>query len=119
MINQGDVFWAELPAPVGSGPGSRRPVVVVQNNLFNQSRIRTVVVCAVTSNVRLADGPGNVLLPKGHANLPKRSVVNISQIIAVDKSLLVRRIGTLSRKRLGEVLDGLALLLTPTESDVT
>ena len=113
VINQGDVFWVDLGAPSGSAPGYRRPHVVVQNNLFNQSRINTVVVCALTSNIKRADAPGNVLLSPGEANLPKHSVVNISQIFTVDKSDLVERIGTLSFQRLREILDGIYLLLEP------
>ena len=115
VINQGDVFWVELGEPSGSAPGYRHPHVVVQNNLFNRSRINTVVVCALTSNLERAKAPGNVLLSKGEANLPKRSVVNISQIVTVDKSDLVERIGTLSPMRMQEILDGIQLLMMPRE----
>jgi mRNA interferase MazF len=117
VINQGDVFWIELGEPSGSGPGYRHPHVVVQNNLFNRSRINTVVVCALTSNLKRADAPGNVLLSPGEANLPKRSVVNVSQIFTVDKSDLVEKIGTLSRQRVHEILDGIQLLMEPREVD--
>lgn len=117
MINQGDVFWIDLGEPSGSGPGYRHPHVVIQNNLFNRSRINTVVVCALTSNLKRADAPGNVLLSPGEANLPKRSVVNVSQIFTVDKSDLVEKIGTLSRQRVREILDGIQLLLEPREAD--
>jgi len=105
VINQGDVFWIDLGEPSGSAPGYWHPHVVIQNNLFNHSRIRTVVVCALTSNLKRAEAPGNVLLTEGEANLPKRSVVNVSQIFTVDKSDLVERIGTLSPKRMREILD--------------
>lgn len=117
VINQGDVFWIELGEPSGSAPGYRHPHVVVQNNLFNRSRINTVVVCALTSNLKRADAPGNVLLSAGEANLPKRSVVNVSQIFTVDKSDLVEKIGTLSRQRVREILDGIQLLLEPRQVD--
>jgi mRNA interferase MazF len=116
VIGQGDVFWAALRPPLGSEPGFRRPVVVVQNDAFNQSQLRTVVVCALTSNMNLANSPGNVLLGKGEANLPDRSVANITQIVAVDKSKLLAKIGTLSRDRLGQILAGIDSLLRPSRS---
>jgi mRNA interferase MazF len=112
-INQGDIFWVDLGEPTGSGPGYRHPHVVVQNNLFNRSRINTVVVCALTSNLRRAEAPGNVLLGEGEANLPRQSVVNISQIVTVDKDQLDEKIGTVSAARLREILDGIRLLLEP------
>lgn len=118
VINQGDVFWVELGDPSGSAPGYRHPHVVVQNNLFNRSRINTVVICALTSNLERAKAPGNVLLSSGEANLPKRSVVNISQIVTVDKSDLVEKIGTLSPNRMKEILDGIQLLMMPRDVDV-
>ena len=93
VINQGDVFWIEFDEPAGSEPGYRHPHVVIQNNLFNRSRINTVVVCALTSNLKRAKAPGNVNLNKGEANLPKKSVVNISQIFTVNKSDLSEKIG--------------------------
>ncbi len=117
MINQGDIFWIEFGEPSGSTPGYRHPHVVIQNNIFNRSRINTVVVCALTSNFKRAKAPGNVLLSKGEANLPKRSVVNISQIVTVDKSDLVEKIGTLSDRRIQEILNGIYLLLEPREVD--
>ena len=113
VINQGDVFWVDLGEPSGSEPGYRHPHVVIQNNIFNRSRINTVVVCAITSNLRRADSPGNVRLNQGEANLPKASVVSISQIFTVDKRDLVERIGALSRNRIREVLDGVLLLTEP------
>jgi mRNA interferase MazF len=113
VINQGDVFWVELEEPSGSEPGYRHPHVVVQNNVFNQSRINTVVVCVLTSNLKRADAPGNILLEQGEANLPKQSVVNVSQIFTVDKQALDEKIGVLSRKRVWQILDGLDLLLQP------
>ncbi len=115
MINQGDIFWIELDEPSGSEPGYRHPHVVIQNNVFNRSRINTVVVCALTSNLKRATAPGNVLLEPREANLPKQSVVNVSQIFTVDKSQLGEKIGTLSSRRVHEVLDGIGLLLEPRE----
>ena len=113
VINQGDVFWVDLGEPSGSEPGYRHPHVVIQNNVFNRSRINTVVVCVITSNLKRALSPGNVLLEKNEANLSKQSVVNISQIFTADKSDLVEKIGTLSRKRIYQILDGIKLITEP------
>ena len=113
VISQGDIYWIDLEEPVGSEPGFRHPHVVIQNNLFNRSRIDTVVVCLLTSNLRLAKAPGNVLLEKAEGNLAKQSVVNISQIYTVDKSDLVEWIGALSEKRVRQILDGVRLLTEP------
>lgn len=117
VINQGDVFWIDFGMPSGSEPGYRHPHVVVQNNVFNQSRINTVVVCALTSNLRLVDAPGNVLLEEGEANLPKQSVVNVSQIFTVDKRDLDEKIGTLAPRRMRQILDGVHLVLEPRDVD--
>ena len=117
MINQGDIFWIDLKEPSGSEPGYRHPHVVIQNNLFNRSRINTVIVCPLTSNIKRAIAPGNVLLKKGEANLPKKSVVNISQIFTVNKSDLTEKIGTLSKDRFLQVLQGVRLLTEPREVD--
>jgi len=113
VVSQGDVFWVDLGAPSGAAPSFRHPHVVVQNNVFNRSRIDTVVVCVITSNLTRAKAPGNVLLDRGEAGLPKRSVVNVSQVFTVDKRDLQGRIGTLSRARVRQVLDGMYLLLEP------
>lgn len=113
MINQGDIYWLDLEEPVGSEPGYRHPHVVIQNNLFNHSRIGTTVVCLITSNLKRAKSPGNVLLEKNEGNLPKRSVVNISQIYTVDKMELFDQIGSLSPKRVRQILDGIRLLTEP------
>ena len=113
VISQGDIYWINLEEPVGSEPGFRHPHVVIQNNLFNRSRIDTVVVCLLTSNLRLAKAPGNVFLEKGEGNLAKQSVVNTSQIYTVDKSDLVEWIGALSEKRVRQILDGVRLLTEP------
>lgn len=113
VIKQGDIFWVDLGPPSGSAPGFKHPHVVIQNNIFNQSRINTVVVCALTSNLKRSKAPGNVLLPKGEANLPKGSVVNISQIITIDKSDLKEKIGALSESRIRQIIEGIKLLLEP------
>jgi mRNA interferase MazF len=117
VINQGDVFWVDLSEPSGSEPGYRHPHVVIQNNVFNRSRINTVVVCALTSNLKRAQAPGNVLLEKREANLPKQSVVNVSQIFTVDKRDLDEKIGTLSRRRVRQILDGVRLVIEPRDVD--
>ena len=113
VIRQGDVFWVDLGEPSGSRPGYRHPHVVIQNNIFNKSRINTVVVCVLTSNLKRADAPGNVLLEKGEANLPKQSVVNVSQIFTVDKRDLDEKIGSLSLQRIRQILAGINLVLEP------
>jgi mRNA interferase MazF len=117
VIRQGDIFWVDLGEPTGSEPGYSHPHVVVQNNLFNRSRINTVVVCALTSTLSRARAPGNVLLRAREGSLPKRSVVNVSQIFTVDKGQLQEKIGTLSEKRVLEILDGLNLVLEPREPE--
>jgi mRNA interferase MazF len=117
VIHQGDIYWVDLEEPTGSGPGYRHPHVVVQNNLFNRSRIHTVIVCMLSSNLHRADSPGNVLLNAGEANLPKQSVILVSQISSIDKSQLGDYIGTLSQRRLLQVLDGVMLLLKPRDVD--
>jgi len=117
VIKQGDVFWVDLDEPSRSEPGYRHPHVVIQNNLFNRSRINTVVVCALTSNLKRAQSPGNVLLSPREANLPKQSVVNVSQIFTVDKTQLSEKIGSLSARRVREILNGLHLLTEPREPE--
>jgi mRNA interferase MazF len=113
VIAQGDVFWARLDEPFGEPGGRPRPVVVVQSDVFNSSAIQSVVVCHVTSNLIRAHSPGNVLLAKGEANLPKRSVVNITQITTVSREQFAEKIGTLSSERTRQVLAGVWLLLRP------
>lgn len=117
VINQGDIYWIDFGNPAGSEPGYRHPHVVIQNNLFNRSRINTVVVCSLTSNLKRSKAPGNVALNKGEANLPKKSVVNISQIFTVNKSDLSDKIGTLSKQRIAQIADGVQLLTEPREID--
>ena len=114
-IEQGEIYWIDLGEPSGSKPGYLHPHVVIQNNLFNASKINTVVVCVLTSNIKRAQAPGNVLLNKGEANLPKKSVVNISQIYTVNKSDLTEKIGKVSEKRFSEILAGIKLLTEPRE----
>ena len=99
--------------PTGSEPAYRRPQLVIQNDVFNRSRINTVVVCSLTSNLHRAESPGNVLLEKGEANLPKSSVVKVTQLFTVDKRLLIEKIGSLSRNRMAQVLQGIELLIVP------
>lgn len=110
VISQGDIWWAALPEPVGSGPGFDRPVVIVQGDTFNRSQLATVVIIPLTSNTRLAALPGNVLLPSGSTGLPKDSVANVTQIIAVDRSLLTECIGRISPRHLELLWKGLDLL---------
>lgn len=113
VINQGDIYWVDLQEPEGSEPGYRHPFVVIQNDAFNKSKINTVVMCALTSNQKLAAAPGNVLVGKGEGNLPKSSVVNISQVMTFDKSDLQEKIGQLSKKRVEEIVAGFEFLLKP------
>lgn len=110
-MKRGELWWASLPEPTDSGPGFRRPVLVVQANPFNESRIATVVVAVVTSNLALAEAPGNVRLGKSDSGVSKRSVVNVSQIITLDRLLLVERIKALSAQRMARVNEGLRLVL--------
>jgi len=111
VVAQGDVLWASLPEPTGSGPGFRRPVVVVQGDAFNASRIATVVVVPLTSNLRWAAAPGNVALTARRTGLPKDSVANVSQIVALDRRVLSERVGILDDRALALVLAGIDLLL--------
>lgn len=117
VINQGDIYWVDLGEPSGSEPGYKHPHVIIQNNLFNRSQIQTVIVLALTSNLKRADAPGNILLEKGETNLPKQSVVNVSQVFTVDKSQLDEYIGTLSSKRVREILNGIKLIIEPRETE--
>lgn len=114
-IKQGDIYWIDFGIPEGSEPGYKHPHVVIQNNVFNASKINTVVICALTSNLKRAKAPGNVLLKKGEGNLKKDSVVNISQIITVDKLNLIEKIGFLSSSRVKQIIEGVKLLIEPRE----
>jgi len=111
VISQGEVWWADLAEPSGSEPGFRRPVVVVQSDSFNRSRIATVVCVALTSNTRWAEAPGNVLLSAKATGLPKDSVANVSQLVTLDKASLTDRAGSLPDKKLELVLSGIDVVL--------
>jgi mRNA interferase MazF len=111
VITQGDVCWASLADPVGPSPGFRRPVAIVQGDSFNASRIATTVVVPLTSNLRLAAAPGNVVLAAPRTGLPKDSVANVSQIVSIDRLLLAERVGHLPESDLGLILAGVDLVL--------
>jgi mRNA interferase MazF len=113
VIEQGDVVWVELPRSHGSTPAGKRPVVVVQHERFNRTRLATAVVVAVTSRLKYAELPGNVRLRKGEAGLPRASVANVTQIATVDRALLGPRIGRLSKGRMAEVWAGIRLVCEP------
>jgi mRNA interferase MazF len=110
-VIRGEIWWAYLPDPRGSEPGFRRPVLVIQANSFNQSRIQTVLVSVVSSNLRLADAPGNVVLPAKLSGLPKDSVINVSQLLTLDRSFLLEEVGKIPGRLLAEVDAGLRLVL--------
>jgi mRNA interferase MazF len=111
LVSQGEVWWADLGEPAGSEPGYRRPVVVVQGDMFNRSRISTVVCVALTSNVRWAEAPGNVLLTSRQTGLPKQSVANVSQIVSLDKAALDERVGKLPRSKVDLIFAGIDIVL--------
>lgn len=111
-MRRGEIWWASLPDPAGSGPGFRRPLLIVSANSFNASRINTVTAAVITSNLRLADAPGNVRLPARGTGLTTPSVVNVSQLITVDKSFLTKKIGRLMPRLLNTVDEGLRLALS-------
>jgi mRNA interferase MazF len=111
VITQGDVWWADLEEPTGSGPGYRRPIVVVQCDALNRSRIGTVVCVLLTSNLKWAEAPGNVLLTAKVTGLAKDSVANVSLIVAMDKGQLVERTGKLNRSQMGLILAGIDVVL--------
>ncbi|MGH8183466.1 MAG: type II toxin-antitoxin system PemK/MazF family toxin [Rhodanobacteraceae bacterium] len=110
-MRRGEVWWASLPEPTGSGTGFRRPVLIVQSNSFNQSRISTVVVAVITSNIVLAEAPGNVRLAKSEAGLPRASVVNVSQLLTIDRARLTLRVRALSSQTIARVDEGLRLVM--------
>jgi mRNA interferase MazF len=110
-IAQGDVWWADLPSPSGSRPGFRRPVLVVQGDSLNRSRIATVVCVPLTSNLKWATAPSNVLLPSNLTGLPKESVANVSQLVTLNKADLTERTGTLAQSKLELVLSGIDVVL--------
>lgn len=110
-MQRGDIWWANLPEPTGSGPGYRRPVLVIQADSFNRSRIKTVIVAVITKNIALAAAPGNVLLPAQDSGLPLDSVVNVSQLITVDKTLLTELVTNLPAQYMSQVNAGLRLIV--------
>lgn len=112
MIQRGEVWWAGLPEPSGSEPGYRQPVLVVSADQFNSSRIQTVVAAILTTNLRLAAAPGNVLVPAEETGLPRESVVNVSQVVTVDKSFLAERVGLVGGRAMLAVEDGLRTVLS-------
>ena len=111
VIAQGDVWWADLPDPSGSGPGFRRPIVIVQGEAFNRSRIETVVSVPLTSNLRWADAPGNVLLHARSTGLARDAVANVSQIVTIDRSVLSELVGKLAARQLQLILAGIDIVL--------
>jgi mRNA interferase MazF len=111
VIKRGDIWWASLSDPQGSGPGFRRPLAIIQANEFNQSHIKTVIAAVITSNIKLATAPGNLPLPANSAGLNKDSVINVSQLITVDKTLLTEKAGRLNMHQLHQLNEGLRLVL--------
>jgi mRNA interferase MazF len=112
VIRRGEIWWGALPVPRGSEPGLDRPVLVIQSDAFNRSRIQTVIALVITSNVRLAHAPGNVFLNRRDSGLPRNSVVNVSQVITLDKSFLKRRVRLIARPTLDRVEAGLRLVMS-------
>jgi len=110
-VQRGEIWWADLPEPRGSEPGYRRPVLIVQADFFNESRIQTVLTVLLTTNLRRAEAPGNLLLPSRHTGLPKDSVANVSQLGVTDKGNLVEFVSKLPHRYLRQVEDGLRLIL--------
>ncbi len=111
MIERGEVWWATLPEPQGSEPGYRRPLLVVQADAFNRSRLSTVIAVVLTSNLRLVEAPGNVLVPAEASGLPRDSVANVSQVVTIDRDFLTERAGRLRGRTLDAVEKGLRLAL--------
>jgi len=111
-MERGEIWWAQLPDPTASEPGFRRPVVIIQSNAFNRSRIRTAIAVVLASNLRLAEAPGNVLVPASESGLPKDSVVNVSQVITVDRTFLTEKFGRLPTKLIKSIDEGLRLALS-------
>lgn len=111
-MQRGEIWWADLPEPLGSSPGFRRPVLVIQDDEFNQSLINTVIVATITGNLRIAKARGNVLITSKQSGLPKESVINVSQLLTVDKSILIEYVNTLSESKMEQVDDGLRVALS-------
>lgn len=111
-MQRGEIWWANLPEPLGSSPGYRRPVLVVQDDEFNQSLINTVIVASITGNTRIARANGNVLITSNQSGLPKDSVINVSQLLTIDKSVLIDYVNTLSENKMEQIDNGLRLVLS-------
>lgn len=112
VVERGSIWWADLAEPRGSEPGFRRPVLIVQADAFNRSRIQTILAVILTSNLRLVDAPGNVLIPAKASSLPKDSVANVSQLVTIDRDYLENSLGKLDPKLMRQVEDGLRLVLS-------
>lgn len=110
-MRRGEIWWATLPSPSGSSPGGRRPALIIQSDLFNRSRIQTVMVVALTTNIGLAEAPGNVFLTAADSGLPRDSVVNVSQVLTADRGFLTERVRTLRPDLIARVDEGLRLAL--------
>lgn len=111
VIRHGSVYWIDFSPGKGSEPAGRRPGLVIQNNALNDSKLNTVIVLAITSTLKYGELPGNVLLKKGEANMPKTCVINVTQIKSVDKSSIKEKIGTLSNEKFSEVIEGMKLVM--------
>jgi mRNA interferase MazF len=111
VIERGEVWWADLGEPLGAEPGYRRPVIVIQADAFNRSRIETAIAVVLTSNLRLVEAPGNVLIQARESGLPKDSVANVSQLATLDRAVLTKRVGRLSKPVMARLDDGLRLVL--------
>jgi len=111
-VKRGEVWWASLDDPPGSGPGYKRPIVVISSNYFNSSKISTIIVATITSNLNLSEAPGNFELTKKNSGLSRKSVVNISQLITLDKTFLIEKAGKLTNKQIEILNDGLKLVLS-------
>ena len=111
VIRKGSVYWVDFSPGKGSEPAGRRPGLVIQSDILNDSKLNTVIMLAITSTLKFGDLPGNVVLRKGEANLPKKCVVNVTQIKSVDKKSLKEKIGSLSKKRMTEIYEGIKLVM--------
>lgn len=112
VIGRGEIWWADLPEPTGSSPGFRRPVLIVQSDSFNKTNLNTSIVALITTNLDLAEMRGNVLLKKNQSDLPKDSVLNVTQIFTIDKRLLLEYVGTVSEHKMEQVEKGMRLVLS-------
>jgi mRNA interferase MazF len=112
MVNRGEIWWTELSEPKKSEPGYKRPLVIIQSNSYNRSNINTAICAVITSNLKLAEAPGNILLNPKTSGLPKTSVINISQIITIDKSFLIEKVGELTNKQINRLENSLKLILS-------